>query len=168
MREGRDSKRLLKKAIWGAIGALLSYALLTFIQSPWEEVIPAIVIGAAPGLVDRNKSGALIGALAASIGWLVGAYVSGIILELGLGAWILAGASLGLALGIASRSVLRSLAGLFLGVLAGFLAEAARYISLVWERCRTVDMQLLVLIVAGILLPLVAGIIYKPAEGKAR
>lgn len=161
-----NRKKILKKVLWGAVAGFISYIILIFIRSPWEEILPALLLGSVPGLVDKRTSSILVGSSAAAIGWLAGAFLFGIVLELGLGAWLIAGAFLGLAFGLISHSFLRTVAGFFLGLTAGLFVEASRYISLFSEALRPVDMQLIILMMAGILLPLAAGLASKPARGK--
>lgn len=73
-------------------------------------------------------------------------------MDLGVGAWLFAGAALGFAASQTSPRHLRPWIGLAVGLVAGALAEAARYVAVVVESWHGVDMQLLLLLAAGLLL----------------
>jgi hypothetical protein len=158
--------RLLINVLVGAVMGLLTYIILLFINNSWEEVIATLLIGSVWGVAQRKKEAILIGALSLSIGWLAGTWLFGIFLGLGLGAWILAGASLGLIVGLYNGSFRRGLAGLLLGAVAGLIVEASRYITLISGRFRVIDMQLILLLTAGILLPSLAALVSKPSLEK--
>ncbi|MDH7513483.1 MAG: DUF362 domain-containing protein [Clostridiales bacterium] len=158
------SRRFLNKISIGAMTGLLAYFVLLLIRSPVEEIIAAFFIGLIPEIVERKDFLIFIYALSCSAGWIAGLLFFGMYLELGLGAWIMAGACLGFTSGIVHGSFLRGTAGLLLGVLAGLLAEASRYATILSHGLRLLDMQLIVLVAAGILLPLAATVVSKPQK----
>ena len=143
------------------MAGLFSYLVLLFIRSPVEEIIAAFFIGLVPGVIDRKGFLTFLYALASAAGWMAGLLFFGIVFELGLGAWIMAGASLGFICGFAYGSFLRGAAGFLWGALAGLLAEASRYITILSQELRLLDMQLILLLMAGTLLPLATAIVSK-------
>jgi len=157
----RNSRRFLKKILLGGIAGIVAYFILILIQSPWEDILAALLTGSIMGIIDRKRVLILLGALSCSLGWLLGNLLFGIVLELGLGAWICAGASLGLISGLFGGSLWRGILGLFLGALAGLLAETSRYLTVFSEGLRLMDMQLILLVMAGTLLPFAAALVAK-------
>lgn len=162
----KNSKIFLRAIFLGAVAGIIAYLILAFIHSPWEESLAALFIGPVTGFVEKKKNFALIGLFSCVLGWFMGMYFVGILFEIGLGAWAFAGAALGLASGLASSSLFRSLSGFILGLFAGLIAEASRYFFVFGAGIKAIDMQLLVLLTAGILLPLVGVLVYKPLEKK--
>ena len=161
-----NKKIFLRAILLGAAAGIIAYLILTFIHNPWEESLAALFIGPIIGIVEKKKSFVLIGLFSCVLGWFVGTYFVGVLFEIGLGAWAFAGAALGLASGLAGSSFFRSLSGFILGFFAGLVAEASRYLFVLGLGIKAIDMQLLVLLVAGILLPLAGVLVYKPAEKK--
>jgi hypothetical protein len=161
---GKKSKKIFKNVLFGLIAGLFAYIVLLFINNPWEEVIPALLFGSVPGFVDRKRNTIFIGAFSASMGWLAGTFIFGIWLEIGLGAWVISGATLGLTSGFFGGSFPRALFGFLLGALAGLLAETSRYLTVFFEGLRLMDMQLILLVMAGILLPFAAALVTKPQK----
>jgi asparagine N-glycosylation enzyme membrane subunit Stt3 len=163
--EAPFKRHLLIKILIGALAGLISYLILEQLKTPWEELPAAFLIGAVPGFVERQPRKALIGALAAAAGWLGGALIFGIGIELGIGAWIGAGSFLGCFAGTGGRLSWRAPAGFALGAFAGLLAELSRYLTVVVEPFRTWDMQFILLVSAGLLLNAAAAAI-TPARKK--
>jgi hypothetical protein len=164
---GRRSRRIWAKALAGGAAGLASYLLLLPIHSPWEEALAASLIGGAPGLVDGAPRRSWLGGCACLTGWLMGSLLFGLRLELGIGAWILAGGFLAATASAFDGPTWRMVPALLAGALAGLAAEASRYLTLVSVAVRDVDMQLLVLIVAGLLLPAVAAVAAPPGDADA-
>jgi hypothetical protein len=142
------------RVLTGGMAGLVAYTILLVPDTPWEESVAAGLIGLVPGLVRSDRRLALFGSLACIVGWLAGTLLFGVVIMLGVGAWILAGGALGVAAGIHGRSLPRAIFGMFLGALAGLMSEAARFLTVLTEAFRYCDMQLLLLVSAGILLPL--------------
>ena len=151
----------------GALAGILSYAVIAPLHSSWWEIVGALLIGLVPGLVQRSARRALLGSAACAAGWLLGAVAFGIWMDLGMGAWLLAGAFLGAAAGVFSFSVPRAIAGAALGLLAGLLGEISRYATLAVHGLRTADMQLLLLVSAGVLLNAAAALVMRRAARRA-
>lgn len=147
------------------VGLLVYFALL-LIRSPMEEILAAFFIGFVPGVIDRKGSLAFIYALSCSAGWTAGVLFFGIFLELGLGAWIMAGAFLGFIYGFVHDSFLRGTAGFLLVALARLLAEASRYITILSQDLRLLDMQLILLVMSGILFPFTTAVVSKSRRRK--
>ncbi len=158
---GKYPKHFFQKISLGAMTGLFSYLVLLIIRSPVEEIIAAFFIGLVPGIIDRQGFLTFLYALACAAGWMAGLLFFGIFLELGLGAWIMAGASLGFICGFTHGSFLRGTAGFLCGALAGLLAEASRYVTILSQDLRLLDMQLILLLMAGTLLPLATAIVSK-------
>jgi len=156
---GRRSRRIWAKALAGGVAGLASYLLLLPIHSPWEEALAASLIGGAPGLVDGEPRRSWRGGCACLTGWLMGSLLFGLRLELGIGAWILAGGLLAAMTAAFDGPTWRMVPALLLGALAGLAAEASRYLTLVSAAMRDVDMQLLVLTLAGLTLGAVAALV---------
>lgn len=148
-------RKAIRRMALGGLAGLVSYLILLLSQSPWEEAIAAILIGLAAGTTFCNSRKMFWGSLVCITGWLAGAILFGVVSDLGIGAWIVAGAALGVTAGLETRSLWRGILGLFLGAAAGILAELTRFTTLVSSSLRGVDMQLLVLLSAGCLLPLI-------------
>ena len=85
-------------------------------------------------------------------------------MEAGIGAWLLAGALFGLVAGCRRRLWTRAVAGLALGFLGGALAEFFRFATVLFEPLRGADMQLLLLVCAGVALNAVLALIAAPAR----
>lgn len=153
---GRPQRHVIAKTIAGGMTGLIVFFPLLALQTDWEDVIAAAAIGAVAGLVDRSPRTVWLCALACASGWLVGSAVFGIWIEMGAGAWILAGAFLGAASGFLGGSAWRAGLGFLLGLVAGLVAEVSRYLTLLAEPLRTWDMHFILLVMAGLLLNLVA------------
>jgi hypothetical protein len=162
---GKKSKSLLRNEFFGLIAGLIAYMMLLILNSPWEESVAACLIGSVPGIVDGKKNFLSIGATTSLLGWFIGTFVFDIFLGIGAGAWICAGASVGLISGIFRGSLWRGISGFFLGAIAGLLIEASRFLPVLFKVLRFMDMQFILLGVAGILLPLVAAVV-KPEKRK--
>jgi hypothetical protein len=142
----------LKSLVFGGCAGALAYLVVMPLHSPWEEAIAAALIGCVPALVRRSPRSASLGAAACVSGWVVGTVIFGSWVELGIGAWAVAGAGLGLACGLQGRGFFRAAAGLGGGLIAGLAAELSRYLTVVIPPIRTWDMQLLLLVGSGALL----------------
>ena len=152
----------------GLLAGLFCYLALVPFETPWAEALAAGVIGAAAGAAARHPKTALAGAAACGLGWAVGAFVFSSVVQLGIGMWLPAGACLGGVGGLLRGSWRRLLAGLGLGLVAGLGAELARFLPVLVEPLRAFDMQLMVLLLAGLLLPVAAALVTGPGEERAR
>ena len=154
-------RRLLHKLLLGLVAGAISYALLFWSHGPWQEIVAAALVGSVVGVVDRCPRRILVGSAACVTGWLVGTLLFGLWIELGIGAWLGAGAFLAGALAFYRRRWL-ILPGMLLGVLAGSVAESSRFLTVLATPLRNFDMQLLLLLSAGLFLNLVAGLLAPP------
>lgn len=137
----------------GLAAAIVSYFLIAIFDSFYGEIIPALLIGAVCGFVSRGKSSIMWSALISAVGWLLGAILFGEIMNLGVGSWIIA--SLFLVIGtMKMKSIIRVGIFFLIALFSGIAIEISRYLTLL-ELLRTMDMQLLLLITAGILLPFI-------------
>ncbi len=150
------------KGVSGGLAGLLSYALLLPVRGPWRQVIAALLIGAACGWFAGRRFGAATGAVSAAAGWIAGTLLFGLWADVGLGAWTVCGLSLGLAFGIASRSPWRAVVGAVAGFLGGAIAEIARYAGVFFEPLRLTDVDLLVLVCAGLAFSGVTALAFHP------
>ena len=153
-----------RKLLLGLVAGAVSYILLLWLHGPWEEIVAATLIGSVAGIADLSAARILVGSSACAGGWLLGSMLFGVWIELGAGAWLVAGACLGAAFGAYRRWWVAILAA-FLGLLAGLLAEVSRYLTLLVSPLRGLDMQLLLLLSAGLLLNLVPALIAPPCRG---
>jgi hypothetical protein len=151
----------------GTAAGIFSYAIVSCFQDPWSEVIGALLIGSVPGIVDRLPQRALIGSLACGGGWLAGSLVFGVWMDLGIGAWLLAGAAFGAVAGVLGGSAMRVVAGALLGLLGGAISESARYVTVLAQSLRAVDMQLILLLCAGVFLGTTAALVAWPAKRRS-
>ena len=151
----------------GAAAGVLGYAVVSCFQNPWSEVIGALLVGSVPGIVDRLPQRALIGSLACGGGWLAGSLAFGVWMDLGIGAWLLAGAALGAVAGMFGGSAMRVVGGALLGLLGGAISEISRYATVLVPPLRAADMQLLLLLGAGVLLGGTAALVAWPAKGRS-
>ena len=156
---------LSRTLLLGAVAGAVSYLVLLPLHGPWEEIVAAVLIGSVLGISKLSYRRILVGSVACSAGWLVGSILFGVWIELGIGAWVLAGAFLGAAFG-ASRTWWAVIPGMLLGAVSGVVAEVSRYLTLLLTSLRGVDMQLLLLLSAGVFLPSVAALMALP-RGKA-
>ncbi|HXY49757.1 MAG TPA: hypothetical protein VEI01_09935 [Terriglobales bacterium] len=161
--EGVPAASVCRKLLLGLVAGAVSYLLLLWLHGPWEEIVAATLIGSVVGIADLSAARILVGSTACAVGWLLGSMLFGVWIELGVGAWLVAGAFLGAAFGAYRRWWMTILAAL-LGLLAGLLAEASRYLPLLVSALRGLDMQLLLLLSAGLLLNLVAALIAPPCR----
>ncbi len=113
--------------ILGALAGVLSYLIVAPFHSPWSEVVGALLIGMAPGLVDRSLHRVAIGAIACAGGWLAGSMLFGVWMDVGIGAWLFAGIFLGAAAGWFSGLWARVAIGMLLRLLGGAIGEVSRY-----------------------------------------
>jgi hypothetical protein len=143
------------KVLMGGLAGALAYFALLCTHSAWEEVVAAALIGSISGIVDRSFPRVFLGAAACAVGWVAASLVFSIWIELGIGTWLGAGALLGGVLGACRRWSVAIPAMLF-GFVAGALVEASRSLPVLFKGLRGVDIQLLVLVSAGLLLNLVA------------
>jgi hypothetical protein len=150
------TKRGIRQIALGGLAGFVSYFILLLSHSPWEEAIAAVLIGSAAGHAFYDSHRMFLGGLICVTGWLVGAMLFGVVSDLGIGAWIPAGAALGAGAGVVARSLSRVILGLSLGLAAGVLAELTRFATVMFSSLRGVDMQLLLLLSAGCLLPLIS------------
>jgi hypothetical protein len=158
-----ELRNAFSKVLIGALAGTLSYVLLLWLHGPWEEVLAAALIGSVVGIADRSPSRIFVGAAACTAGWVLASVVFSTWIELGIGAWLGAGAFLGAAFGLYRRWWV-ALITMSLGFAAGALAEAARYAPVFVAGLRAVDMQLLLLLTAGLLLSLVAAAAAPPVR----
>jgi len=154
-------RHLLRKAMLGVMAGLASYLLLLWLHNPWDEILAAASIGSVIGVADGSGKRALTGSIACAAGWLLGSLLFNFWIELGTGAWIVAGAFLA-ASSAQKRKWWVIVPALLLGSIAGLLAELARYLTLLSPRLRGFDMELLLLLAAGLLLNVVAAVFAPP------
>lgn len=149
--------RFHTRVLIGAAAGAVSYAALLWLHGPWEEAFAAALIGAAAGAAEKSAFRIALAAAACSAGWLAATFVFSVWIELGIGSWLGAGACLGFAL--AARRGWQAASGAALtGLLAGTAAEALRFLPIFVEGLRGVDMQLLLLVSAGLLLNAAAAV----------
>jgi len=147
----------------GLSAGVVSYILLLWLHGPWEEIVAAALIGSVVGIADRSPQRVLVGSIACAAGWLLCSVLFGIWTELGVGAWMGAGALLGAAFG-AYRAWWMTIPAMLLGLVAGLVAEASRYLTVFLSPLRGFDMQLLLLLSAGLFLTLVATVMAPPVK----
>ena len=150
-----------RKILLGLMAGAVSYVVLTGLHGPWEEVIAAILIGSVVGIADLSPTRILVGGTACATGWLVGSLLFGVWMELGVGAWLFAGGFLAAGFG-AYRRWWIAIPAMLLGLVAGLFAEGSRYITIFVTPLRGADMQLLLLLSAGLLLNFVAAVMAPP------
>jgi len=155
------SRHVCRKLLLGIAAGVFSYVLLRWLHGPWEEVVAAALIGSVVGIADRSLRYTLVGCIACAGGWLLGSILFGVWIELGVGAWMVAGAFLGAAFG-ALRKWWIAIPATLLGLVGGVLAEVSRYLTVLVTPFRSVDMQLLLLLSAGLLLNAVAALVAPP------
>ena len=158
-----SSRRVCRKLVIGLATGAFSYLLFLLPHSPWEEFVAAALIGSVVGLADLSPTRILVGSIACAAGWLLGSILFGVWIELGVGAWLVAGAFLGAVFG-AYRRWWMAVPAMLLGLLAGLLAELSRYVTVLMAPLRGLDMQLLLLLSAGLLLNLVAALMAPPVR----
>ncbi|HXY06598.1 MAG TPA: hypothetical protein VEI52_01995 [Terriglobales bacterium] len=154
-------RHLRRKLLLGLAAGALSYVLLLWLHGPWEELAAAAMIGSVVGIADLSLTRILIGSIACTAGWLLGSIFFGVWIELGVGAWLVAGAFLGAAFGACRRWWL-AIPAMLLGMVAGLLAEVSRYLTVLVTPWHGLDMQLLLLLSAGLLLNMVAALMAPP------
>ncbi len=155
------SRHVCRKLLLGLATGAFSYVLLLWLHGPWEEIIGAALIGSVVGIADLSSTRILVGSIACAAGWLLGSILFGVWIELGAGAWLVAGAFLGAAFGALRRWWVAIPAMLF-GLVAGLLAEVSRYLTVFVTSLRGLDMQLLLLLSAGLFLNIVAALTAPP------
>lgn len=87
------------RLLLGLAGGVTSYFLLLWLHGPWEEIVAAVLIGCVVGIADRSLRRVLVGGVACAVGWLLCSFLFSYWIELGVGAWVGAGALLGAAFG---------------------------------------------------------------------
>ena len=157
------SRYLCRKLLLGLAVGALSYGLLLWLHGPWQEIIAAALIGSVVGIADLSLTRVLVGGIASAAGWLLGSLLFGVWIELGVGAWLIAGAFLGAAFG-AYRRWWMAIPAMLLGLVAGLLAELSRYLTVFVSPLRGLDMQLLLLVSAGLFLNMVAALMAPPVR----
>jgi hypothetical protein len=155
-------RHICRSLILGLVAGVGSYVLLVFLHGPWEEMVAAALIGSVVGIADLSPTRILIGSIACATGWLLGSVLFGVWIELGVGSWLVAGAFLGAAFG-AYRRWWMVIPAMLLGFVAGLLAEVSRYLTVLVTSLRGLDMQLLLLLSAGVFLNLVAALMAPPS-----
>lgn len=155
------SRHVCRKLLLGVVAGTISYVALLSLHGPWEEVVAAALIGSVVGIADLSPTRILVGSIACATGWLLGSVLFGVWIELGVGAWLVAGAFLGAAFGTYRKWWMVIPAMLF-GLGAGLLAEVSRYLTVLVTPLRGFDMQLLLLLSAGLLLNVVAALMAPP------
>jgi hypothetical protein len=158
---------LLKSFLFGGCAGALAYLVVMPLHSPLEEAVAAALIGCVPALVRRSPHLASLGAAACVSGWAAGTIVFGSWIELGIGAWSIAGASLGLTCGLQRGSYLSSAVGLGGGLIAGLAAELSRYLTVAIPSIRLWDMQLILLVTSGALVSLTATLVLPGQAARA-
>lgn len=155
------TRHVSRKLVVGLAAGALSYVLLLWLHGPWEEIVAAALIGSVVGIADLSPMRILVGSIACAAGWLLGSILFGVWIELGVGAWLVAGAFLAAAFE-ASRRWWMAIPAMLLGLVAGLLAEVSRYLTVLVPPLRGVDMQLLLLLSAGLFLNIVAALMGPP------
>ena len=155
------SRQVGRKLLLGFVSGMISYLLLLMLHGPWEEILAAILIGSVVGVVDLSPNRILMGSAACALGWWLGSMLFGVWIELGVGAWLIAVAFSGAVFGAGRRWWMAFPAPL-LGLVAGLLAEASRFLTVLVTPLRGLDMQLLLLLSAGLLLNLAAALVAPP------
>ena len=61
----------------GTLAGAVSYGIVARLESPWSEVIAALLIGAVPGVASRSLRRALIDSVVCAGGWVLGPTLSG-------------------------------------------------------------------------------------------
>ena len=157
------SRHIRYKLLLGLLAGGLSYVLLLWLHGPWEEIVAAVLVGSVVGVADLSPIRILMGSAACALGWFLGSMIFGVWMELGVGAWLIAGAFLGAAFG-ASRGWGTAISAMLLGLIAGLFAEASRFLTVLVAPLRSLDMQLLLLLSAGLLLNLVVALAAPPVR----
>jgi len=155
------SRHVWRKLLLGFVAGAISYVLMLWLHGPWEEIIAATLIGSVVGIADLSPARIVMGSTACATGWLVGSMLFGVWMELGVGAWLVAGAFVGVAFGACRRWWI-AIPAMFLGLAAGLLAEASRYLTVLVAALRGIDMQFLLLLSSGLLLNVVAALMAPP------
>jgi hypothetical protein len=155
------SRHFLRKLVLGLVAGAISYVFVFWLHGPWGEIVAAVLIGSVVGIADRSPARVLVGSTACAAGWLLGSFLFGVWIELGVGAWLIAGAFLGAAFG-AERRWWMAIPAMLPGLVAGLVAEASRYLTVFVTALRGLDMQLLLLLSAGLLLNFVAALMAPP------
>jgi len=161
----KKSKNILLKIIFGAICGFLGFLIVSFIESAWEELIVAALIGSIAGIIDKSKVKMVIGALSCLAGLFLGSLLTialGEQLALPVGAWAVAGALLGLIFGIYDRSILRAIFGFILGFFAGLLAESLELLPILIEEIKFADRQMISLVSSGLFINFFTSFTQKP------
>jgi hypothetical protein len=156
-----SARHVLRKLLLGPAAGAFSYVLLLWLHGPWEEAVAAALIGSVVGIADLSLRRILVGCIACTVGWLLGSILFGVWIELGMGAWLVAGAFLGAAFG-AFRKWWVAILAFVSGLMAGLLAEISRYLTVFATPLRGLDMQLLMLLSAGLFLNVVAAVAAPP------
>jgi hypothetical protein len=156
------SRHVCRKLLLGLVAGVVSYVLMLWLHGPWEEIIAATLIGSVVGIADLSPARIVVGSTACATGWLLGSMLFGVWMELGVGAWLIAGAFLGAAFGAYRRRWWMVIPAMLLGLVAGLIAESSRYLTVLVTPLRGFDMQLLLLLSAGLLLNMVAALIAPP------
>jgi len=157
------ARHVSRKLLLGVLSGAIAYVLLLWLHGPWEEIIAALIIGSAIGIADLSPARIMVGSTACAAGWLFGSILFSVCIELGVGAWLFAGAFLGAAFGAYRRWWLK-IPAILLGLIAGLLAEASRYLTVFVAPFRGIDMQLLLLLSAGLFLNTAAALIAAPIK----
>jgi hypothetical protein len=156
-----SARHVCRKLLLGLAAGAFSYVLLLWLHGPWEEIIAATLIGSVVGIADLSPARIVVGSTACVTGWLLGSILFGVWMELGVGAWLVAGAFLGAAFG-AYRRWWIAIPAMLLGLVAGLIAELSRYLTVLVTPLRGLDMQLLLLLSAGLFLNIVAALMAPP------
>jgi hypothetical protein len=122
------ARHLLRRILLGVLSGAVAYTLLLWLHGPWEELIAALIIGSAIGIADLSPARIMVGSTACAAGWLFGSVLCSVSIELGVGAWLFAGAFLSAAFGAYRRWWVR-IPAILLGLVSGLLAEASRYLT---------------------------------------
>jgi hypothetical protein len=148
----------LRRILLGVLSGAVAYTLLLWLHGPWEELVAALIIGSAIGIADLSPVRNMVGSTACAAGWLFGSVLCSVSIELGVGAWLFGGAFLSAAFGAYRRWWVR-IPAIVLGLISGLLAESSRYLAVFVAPFRGADMQLLLLLSAGLFLNTAAALI---------
>jgi hypothetical protein len=152
------ARKIILKTSLGFAAALISVLIIFILNRSgiylaWAQIIAAALIGAVAGIAEKSRGKIALGMLLGCIGWFSGEHLSRLLFH-SIATWIVVGGFIGLTAGILEKSPKSMVGGLCLGAMGGLMGPAAGLSTILIDWNRSLDMQAMSIMGAGIFISL--------------
>lgn len=155
-------RKLIRKVTLGFGAGLISVAIIYGLNRSgfyiaWAPIVAAALIGAVAGAAEKRGNKIALGVCLACIGWISGEVFSRLLFH-SIATWIFVGGFIGLTAGIMEKSLKSMIGGIVLGAIGGLMGVAAGLSTIMLDRLRSYDLQVMGIFGAAISINLLLGL----------